>query len=198
MVSMSERTIVQITGEAGAGKTDMSAYLAEKYDFTVITVSDIIRSFAYSKGIVPGSRSNHSALHTQMKKVQGPDCVAETILANPASRLCVDGIRVANDVERLRKTPNTIGGVIALDCPTGVRLERAWQRALQREPALDKRLFERQFLEDDRRESYNPDPECPNILAVMEAADFHVDASQPPEVVHKVIDRIVVPILRVS
>lgn len=188
---MSDRTILQITGEPGAGKTDVCAHLAEEYNFSVVRVSDIIRSFARSKDLVLGPRSDYLDVHKQMKDEQGTDIVARTILGEPASRLCVDGIRVMSDVERLRKAPGAISKVVALHCPAEIRFERT----LQRKSGLDRLSFE-EFLEDDRRDAYNPDPERQNTQAVMDAADYHIDASQPQELVFQAIDEIVVPILQ--
>ncbi len=188
---MRQRTILQIAGEAGAGKTDVCAHLAEEYDFSVILVSELIRSFAQTKNLVLGPRSDYLEMHKRMKDEQGADIVARTILSEPASRLCVDGIRVIRDVERLRRAPGSTSTVIALHCPAEVRFERT----LERKSALDRFTFE-EFLEDDRQDSYNPDPELQNTLAVMDAADYHVDASQPQEIVFKAIDEIVVPILQ--
>lgn len=187
---MSERTILQIAGEAGAGKTDICAHLAKEYDFTVVLVSDLIRSFARSRNLVLGPRSDYLEVHKRMKVEQGADIVARTILDEPARRLCVDGIRVISDVERLRRAPSTLSKVIALHCPAEIRFERA----LQRKSTLDRPTLE-EFLEDDRQDSYNPDPERQNTLAVMDAADYHVDASQPQKLVFKAIDEIIVPIL---
>jgi dephospho-CoA kinase len=125
-----------------------------------------------------------------MKNEQGADIIARMILDEPANRLCVDGIRVISDVERLRRAPGATSKVIALHCSPEVRFERT----LQRKSGLDRLIFE-EFLEDDRQDAYNPDPECQNTRDVMNAADYHVDASQSRDLVFKAVDEIVVPIL---
>jgi dephospho-CoA kinase len=187
---MNERVIVQIVGEAGAGKSDVCAHLAREYDFSVILVSDIIRSFARSRNITLGPRSDYLKAHTQMKEEQGMDIVARTILETPISRLCIDGIRVLNDVGRLQTATDVESKIIALHCPTEIRFERS----LQRGSSLDGLTFE-EFLQDDLQDAYNSDPERQNTLAVMSAADYHVDASQSQALVFKAIDEIIIPIL---
>ena len=156
-------------------------------------MSDLIRSFTLSKNLVLGPRTDYLEVHKQMKKEEGVNIVARTVLDEPASRLCVDGIRVISDVERLRRAPGSVTWVIALHCPQELR----FGRALQRKSGLDRFTFD-EFLEDDRQDAYNPDPEHQNTLAVMNTADYHVDASKSQELVLKEIDEIVVPILRVK
>jgi dephospho-CoA kinase len=193
LVTMSERTILQIVGQAGAGKTESCAYMAEEYNFSVVLVSSIIRAFARPRGIPLGRRIDYLEAHHEMKLQQGMDMVARTILQNPASRVCVDGIRVPNDVERLRSTPGVLSTVVALHCPWEIRLERAKQR----QGLLDN-LTPEEFLEDDRSDAYNPDPERQNTDAVMAAADYHIDASRPFTLVQQDLDRIVAPILHAA
>ena len=187
---MTERKIIQITGEAGAGKTEVCAYLAATYDFHVVLVSDIIRSFAHSRQLALGQRGDYLTVHAQMKKELGSDIIAKTILDMSASRVAVDGIRVSRDVERLRTASDVASLVVALDCPAELRFARAMHRKAPRD-----RLTYREFLDDDRQDGYSPDPEHQNTRAVMESADYHIDASQPRAVVCHAIDAVVGPLL---
>ena len=139
---MSERIIIQITGEAGAGKTDVCSHLAEEYDFGVVLVSDIIRSFARSRNLVLGPRADYLDAHRQMKEELGVDIVATAILAEPNSRLCVDRIRVKNDVERLRRASGGTSKVIALHCPP----EQRFARAVIRNSGMDRLTSHRYCL----------------------------------------------------
>jgi dephospho-CoA kinase len=175
---MSERTILQITGEADAGKSDLCTHLAKEYGFRIVPVSTL------------GPRGDYLAAHKQMKEEQGVDIVAKTILELPAKRICVDGIRVVNDVERLRMASGVMSKVVALHCPPELRFERAQQRR----SGLDRLTFE-EFLEDDLGDSYNLDLEHQNTAAVIGAADYHIDASQPQELVFSAVDEIIERIL---
>lgn len=187
---MSEKLILQVTGEADAGKTEVCRHLSEQYGFSVVLISDMIRGFAQSKGINLGPRKDYLAAHRQMKDEQGVDIVARTILAEPSAIICVDGIRVVNDVVRVKEAPGVVSKLIALHCPPEIRFERA----LTRQSPLDSLTYE-EFCAADLTDAYNPDPERQNTHAVMEMADYHVDSSRSAVTVFRAIDSIVVPLL---
>jgi len=180
------KKILQVVGEARAGKSEACEYVAEKHGFKVVHVSDIIRSFARDRQITLGPRAAYLAVHAQMKQERGADYVARTVLASPYERICVDGIRVVNDVVRLQRAEQVESKIVALHCPP----EKRFERALSLKSPLDSMTYE-EFLEDDERDSYNPDPERQNTLAVIAMADTHIDSSQPRELVFKEIDAVV-------
>lgn len=187
---MSERVIVQVTGEANAGKSELCSYFEEQYGFSVVLISEIIRTFADERDIQLTAREDYLAAHKQMKTEQGNDVIAKTVLDNPSDRLCVDGIRVINDAVRLRNTQAAASIIVALHCPPEIRHERS----LARGSTLDRSSFEK-FLEDDKRDAYSSDLEGPNTFAVMGAADYHIDSSVPREQVQQAADKILLPIL---
>ena len=175
--------ILQITGKVGAGKTDLCAYLAKKHGFTVVLISDLIREFARAKGLTLAARADYLEVHKQMKNEQGEDIILQKILATPGKNICVDGIRVPNDVKRLQAAGAKI---VALDCPAEVR----FTRSLKRRSSLDKPTFEA-FMADDQAEAHNTDLECQGTDAVMAMADYRIDASQSQDDVFRAIDQIV-------
>jgi dephospho-CoA kinase len=182
------RTVLQITGEARAGKSEVCRYLNEAYDFTTILVSDIIRKFAREHDIVLGRRPDYLLAHNKMKEAWGTGIVADTILGNPAERIVVDGIRVPNDSMRLREAVGS--KVLALHCPVEVR----YQRALALSTAIDPPSFEA-FVEDDLTDAYNPDMELQNTDYMMQHADYHLDTDRPFADVLRDVDGIVLPLL---
>lgn len=187
---MSERVVVQVTGEANAGKTELCSYFEEQYGFSVVLISDIIRSFADEQGITLSAREDYLATHKQMKTEQGNDVIARTVLEDPSDKLCVDGIRVINDAVRLRNTQAAASIIIALHCPPDIRHERS----LARGSTIDRSSFEK-FLEDDKHDAFSTDLEGPNTFAVMSAADHHIDSSMSREQVQQAADEILLPIL---
>jgi dephospho-CoA kinase len=187
---MAKRLIVQITGEAGSGKSDACAYLAQKHDFSVVQISDLIRSYAAQRGLELSTRSDYRLANLQMKSELGNDILVTQTLQTDANRLCVGGLRVVNDVQRLRTAVGVASLVVALDCPPEVRFERT----ILRGPGLDKRTYD-EFLEDDRQDAISAVPELPNLQAVMKMADYHIDASLPQAQVFEAIDDIVAPLL---
>lgn len=180
------KKLLQVVGEARAGKSEVCEYLAEKHGFKVVLVSDIIRSFARDKQITLGPRADYLAAHAQMKQERGADYVAHTILGRPEERICVDGIRVVNDVVRLQRAEQVKSKIVALHCPP----EKRFERALSLKSPLDSMIYE-EFLEDDEQDAYNSDPERQNTLAVIAMADAHIDSSQPRELVFKEVDAVV-------
>lgn len=185
------RKLVQIVGEAGAGKSEACKHLAIAHDFSVVLVSDIIRSFANDKDIRLGFREDYLDVHAQMKRERGADYVARTILARPEVRICVDGLRVINDAVRLKNAADTDSVIVAFHCPPEVRFERTQLR----NTPLDRATYD-EFLEDDERDAYNPDLERQNTWAVMNMADFHIDSAQPQESVFGELDAIVDQLLQ--
>lgn len=182
------RLIVTLVGEAGAGKTEVRRHLAKQYDFSTILISDIIRDYARLRGIPLLQRPDFLTAHRQMKAELGVGHVADTVLATPGGRLAVDGLRVPNDLERIRANAEVICRVIAFPCPAPIRFERAKGRT------LDPPTYE-EFLENDAADAYNPDLEYQNTLIMMEMADHAIDASQSKEVVLAEVDDYVVPLL---
>lgn len=181
------KVILQIAGEARSGKSGVSKHLADEFGFSTILISDIIRDYSKTRGVALGPRSDYLKAHASMKAELGVSVVADMVLKTEGSRLCVDGIRVLNDVQRLRAVGSK---VIALNCPAEIRFERA--RKLQ--TTIDPMNLE-QFLEDDERDGHNPDPERQNTQAVMDGADYHIDSSRTLSRVFEEVDSIVIPLL---
>lgn len=185
---MRERMVVQITGEPRAGKSEVANHMAEEYDFTVVVVSDIIRAYADMRDIILNNRASYLEAFKIMKLDLGPNIVADTILEADGDRICTDGNRVPADVDRLRgQAP---GYVIALNCPTIVR----FQRALALASPLDAQTIS-EFIEADLAESNGPDREHQMLKTVMAEADYYIDSSQPKEQMLQEVDKIVVPLL---
>lgn len=180
------KKVLQVVGEARAGKSLVCEYVAEKHGFTVVLISDIIRSFARDKQIALGPRADYLTVHAQMKQERGADYVARTVLARPEERICVDGIRVVNDVVRIQRAEQVKSKIVALHCPP----EKRFERALSLKSPVDSMNYEK-FLEDDERDAYDSDPERQNTLAVIAMADTHIDSSQPKGLVFKEIDTVV-------
>jgi dephospho-CoA kinase len=181
------RVILQITGEARAGKSEVCNHLSSEFNFSTILISDIIRGYAKTNGIFLGRRSDYLAAHNRMKEHLGLEIIKDTVLETTSERIVVDGVRVPNDVQRLREVGSQ---VIALHCPVDVRFERA--KRLQTD--IDPLTFE-DFVHDDKEDAYNPDRERQSTHTVMSEADYHIDSSQPLSAVFRDLDDIVIPIL---
>lgn len=173
---------MQITGEPGAGKTELSQYLVAKHGFTSVLVSDLIRAYAQPRQLVLRDRSDYKHAHTQLLSELGPFAICDMILGTASDLICVDGIRVPAHVKKLQSDGSK---VIALHCPPQIR----FARASQRQGELDKANYQ-DFLYDESLEARNPDPFVQSTLTVMEMADYHVDSSRPLTEVLKEVDRL--------
>ena len=179
-----EKLIVQITGEAGAGKSASADYLAETYGFRKVVVSDMIRAFAIPRGLPLSERSDYKHAHTELIRQLGKHAIPDEIIGLPASLVCVDGIRVPAHAARMRG----FGPIVSLECPPRLRFERA----LSRTGTLDKPVFE-DFVRDDIEESRSDDPYVQSTHTVMEMADYRVDSSVPFDAVAQELDEIIRP-----
>lgn len=180
---MTARTILQVTGEPGAGKTEVCKHLVEEHGFAAVLVSDLIRAYAKPRGIPLRERLDYKFAHTQLLAELGQFAIPDEILETSSDLVCVDGMRVPAHVERLRSYGSKI---IALHCPLQIR----FQRAIGRSSGLDKTSYE-EFLFDEELESRNSDPFVQGTLTVMEMADYHIDSSQALPQVLQSIDGIV-------
>ncbi|HMS49916.1 MAG TPA: AAA family ATPase [Candidatus Saccharibacteria bacterium] len=184
---MSDKLILQVVGNPGAGKSEVCKHLADTYGFETILVSDLIRSYAARRRLPLHDRNDYKIAHTHMRHELGDDFVPETILATDSKRIAVDGIRVPRHVQTLRQHGSL---TIALWCPVQIR----YLRTLDRDQGLDKTDFEA-FQADERAEYQNDDPFVQSTLEVMQGADYHIDAAGELAVVLGKVDARVAPLL---
>lgn len=184
---MSDKLILQVVGNPGAGKSEVCKHLADTYDFETILISDLIRNYAARRRLPLHDRNDYKIAHTHMRHELGDDFIPETILATDSKRIAVDGIRVPRHVETLRQHGAL---TIALWCPIQIR----YLRTLNRDQGLDKSDFEA-FQADERAEYENTDPLVQSTLTVMNGADHHINAAADIAVVLDKIDQVITPLL---
>ena len=129
-------------------------------------------------------------IYTQLLAELGQFAISDAIIETSSDLVCVDGIRVPAHAERLRSYGSKI---VALDCPSQIRFERATQRNSE----LDKTSYE-DFLCDEELEARNSDPFVQGTLTVMEMADYRIDSSQPLPQVQQTVDGIVAQLVQSS
>ena len=183
---MPERTIVQIVGQPGSGKSEVCNHLAEKYGFTSLLISDLIRRFADDKGILLKERADYRSAHAQLLADQGEYAITDEILKIDSELICVDGMRVPAHAARLRSKARSM--IIALNCPARVRFDRSLLRAR----GIDSPNYE-EFLLDEEQDFYNQDPFVQSTGTVMEMADHQVNSSVPLIQVFQTVDAFVEP-----
>ncbi len=143
---MTRRRLILLTGMAGSGKTTLSTLIRES-GLRVITMGDVIRELAKSKGLEP-TRENIGHLAEEIRK-DGPDAVArrcvEMLKKGPDGLIVVDGIRSIAEVDAFKAEFDVV--LIALWASPLSRYKRLTRRGRSDDP----KTWE-EFKERERRE----------------------------------------------
>lgn len=178
-----EKLRLNIIGQAGAGKSTLATYLAERFGFGIFTPSDAIREYAKPRDIQLQTREDYVKAHAQMLQ-ENPDAIIEPIVSSGEQRLLVDGLRVPAHVEILRKRVGLM--TLALDCSVEVRYEHklAAPPTRQYRDMTVPMTFE-DFVANEIIDNTSADPSHPNVVTVMQMADHTIDSGQPLNTVHE-------------
>jgi len=178
---MFKKRLVLLVGQPGSGKSSMAKYLAEKYGFTIILVSDLIRDYAKEKGYKLKSRQDYIDIHTLLLRDKGKFFITERVMEQEGL-VCVDGIRVPAHIEKLKQQGAL---VIGLTAPISVRFERATKRAglLDKKTLLD-------FELEEINEAKNLDLFVQNTNTALLMASEYVETAGSTRSVEKLIDEI--------
>ena len=180
--------LLNVIGYAGSGKSQACEYLADTHGFEVYRPSDTIRTIAPLLGIELKGRSDYARCNLTMVEQQ-PNFMIQPALDSEATRLCVDGLRSPVNVESLRALGMK---TLALTADVYVRYARV-RDAIDREghrkpPTMDA------FIADESTDN-DTDPRMPNTQAIINSAEYEIDASQPLAVVYRRVDEVLAEIL---
>jgi len=131
-----------ITGMPGAGKTTVARAL-EDMGFRRITLGDVVRQAALSRGLEP-TDENLSKLFHELRQVHGGGAVAQLALEqNRELRGCVivDGIRSMEEVEEFKKRGEVL--LIAVHAAPSRRFALLSKRGRSDDPKLPEELSRR-------------------------------------------------------
>lgn len=160
---MSEKIILGFVGRIASGKGTVCDYLIEKHNASCYRFSTIIRNVCDNLGL-DLTRENLQNLSTILRANLGQDvfakAIAKDVKADNSRIVCIDGIRLMQDIEHLKKLDNFhLIEVIAVE---RLRFDRLRSRRQNKDDA-DK-TFE-QFQKDQQQES---DREIPMVAAYAE------------------------------
>lgn len=120
--------IIGLTGPMASGKSTVVEAL-KKWEFKLITLSDMIREEAVKQNI-PQERENLMAIGQRLRKEYGAGILAERALKKAiqsgGKQWVIDGIRNPAEVEALRKNPEFI--LIANTAPEDLIISRIFSR----------------------------------------------------------------------
>jgi len=184
-MNMSKNKLVLLVGQPGSGKSSIASYLAEKYGFTIILVSDLIRDYAKEKSYKLKSRQDYIDVHTLLLRDKGKFFITDKVMEHEGL-VCVDGIRVPAHIEKLQKQGAL---AIGLTAPISIRFERAMKRAglLDKKSLLD-------FEQEEIIEAKNQDIFVQNTNTALLMASEYVDTTGSTQSVEKLIDVIILSI----
>ncbi len=178
--------MVGITGTMGAGKGEVSRYLAQRYGFTPLFVRDAIKEALQARGL-PVDRDHMRELANQLRAQHGADWFVRTLLDRARQqrldRVIIDSIRAPAEAEAVREA----GGIIlAVDADRRLRYERVRARASE----TDQVSFEEFVRQEEAELTGAAGPNAQNLAAVMEDADVLLENDGSLDALHVKLDQL--------
>lgn len=177
--------IIGITGTLGAGKTTVVDYLTKKKDFTHYSVRDFLIE-EIKKRNLPINRDSMVEVSNELRSKNGPGYIAEELYRKANSHgknAIIESIRTIGEVEILKAKGSFT--LLAVEADSKLRFERIVKRASE----TDNISFEK-FLEDEKREMQNSDPNKQNISEVIKQADHTLENNGTFDELYKQIENI--------
>jgi cytidylate kinase len=180
---MSQKTIIDVVGLPGCGKSAICTYMCEKYGFILYRPSDVIREYAKQNNITLANRQDYIECHKALMEAD-PYAMIRPAMESDSERVCMDGMRAPIPFLKLRDEYSA--KLIYMDCPIELRFERVvadTSRSGHRvQPTLEA------FKADEMPDYANPNRHLPNDHEMKQLADYVLDASQTPEAEKNNID----------
>ncbi len=142
------KKVIVVIGTIGSGKSLASKYIARRFGFKHITMSNILRGIAKTRGIKP-TRQNLEKLQAKLHKKDKYfliDRVIEKIMKSSKQKFVVDGARHPEQVEKPKKLLNAF--VLLIDADPKIRFERIKARKRRGDP----KTFD-EFLQLEQKEN---------------------------------------------
>ena len=181
--------VVGFTGPFGSGCSLAAKYLEHERKFTLIKLSTALDEIWRDRnpGKEKAPRSDLQSLGDELRKDKGKAILAELAfqkVAPGSEGIVVDGIRNVGEVEWLRSEFGYRFTLVAVLTPPDVRWDRLGTAY------NDRGLTEKDFAEDDRRDSKEDVPYGQQVALCIDQADILIDNStiNIPEFKQRVLD----------
>jgi cytidylate kinase len=165
---------IALVGPGAAGKDTLSEFAATEFDLKHVSCGDMLRFYVVENNLGTPDRLTLRSVATHLRAEKGADYLVRKAIEMHPDGLVLSGLRAAAEAETFKKLGGTI---ISVTAPMDKRFE--WVKKRQ---DIDSNMTYEQFLERDAAESSNPDPNAPNITAVMAHADMHIENDSDKEV----------------
>lgn len=177
------KLILGFSGQIGCGKGTVAKYIAEKYGTSHYRFSDILREVSdYLR--IEKTRDNLQDLSTVLRKRFGEDLLTkiifEKVKEDPNDLIVVEGIRLAEDVEYLKRLPEFT--FVFIEADPKVRYERMITR---NENVGDAEKTFEQFVQDQKDEA------DAQIKDLKVKAQYTIENNGTIEELHKKVDELI-------
>ena len=176
-----------LTGKNASGKGTVAEILKKK-NFTYHSLSDSLRDELKSLK-KEETRENLIDIGNKLRENGGPGVLADKLMPklNSENNHIVDSIRNPLEVISLRKeTPLRRFFLISIDANSRLRYDRLCSRGR----IGDTDSWEK-FVEQERKEENNDDPNKQQLSRTMEMADYNIDNSGTLEELEAQVNRII-------
>ena len=172
--------IIGICGKIGSGKDTIADYLASKYEFKKVVVSDIIRKEMEKKNLKI-NRESMQNFSKEMKEKYGNGIWArktlEYIKEHKIKNVVISGVRDKKELEEFRKDPSFV--LIFVWAPQKLRFQRLIKRGSYKDPKTLEEAIEQEKREEKLFDLYN---NC------KEYADYLIANDSTIENLHQTVD----------
>lgn len=175
--------IIGLTGRNGAGKGEVSKFLAER-GFQVLSLSDVVREEAGRLGR-PVTRATLVELGNQLRKEGGAGVLAERIFSrlDPEKNYLIDSIRHPEEVQVLERRRDFF--LVHIQAPQRLRFERLRLRGRESDPrTLD------EFMALEEKEARSPESSHQQLDKAIAMARGTLENGGPLRDLHEKVKRL--------
>ncbi len=181
--------IIGITGTNGAGKGTVVEYLVKEKGFTHFSVSDYLTQVLKRKKMKV-NRDNMREIANKIRQKFGAQHIVK-ILFNKAIKshknAVIESIRNVGEAGFIKEK----GGILfAVDAKAKARFQRIKQRGSEKDL-----VSFREFLNQEKKEFENKDPNSQNLKACIRLADYKFTNDETIEKLHKKVEKVLQDIL---
>ncbi len=176
--------IIGITGTFGAGKGTIVEYLKEK-GFAHFSVRDYLIK-EIKKQNLEVNRDNMVIVANNLREKHSPSYIIEQLYKKAEKTgkdSVIESIRNIGEIKKLKQLGNFY--LFSIDAYPKIRYERLSKRG-----TVTDNISFKEFLEEEKREMNNPDPNKQNISKCIEMADFRFQNNGSFEDLNKQIGKI--------
>lgn len=170
------RIVLGLTGLMRSGKDFAAEYISKKYNYKILTMSDIIKEELIKKG-KPHSKMDISIYADELRKIYGNDIIMKRTIEKAQSfdKVIITGVRSPEEIDYI-KNHTPIFKLIIIDASKEVR----FQRRIDTDPQNSQDFFARDEL----------DILLKGLGKVIEMADFKINNDSTEENLYEQIDNL--------